>query len=275
MKNYAILVEYDGRDFLGWQRQAQGTVTVQGVLEEALSRLCDPPVTLHGSGRTDTGVHARGQTANFNTTSARTCREIINGGNCLLPAGVAIIDAREVEADFQARFRAIGKIYEYDFLISNTRRPLWQGRSWWVGPNLDWEAVNKTLPDLIGEQDFAAFQSAGSEVKSTIRTIHRAFLNNPYPEIKRFTLEGSGFLRHMVRAIAGLLVEIGRGRRETTSLKNIIASKNRALSGPTAPPDGLYLAEVLYTAARFWTRDKDLRTQGAELRPQDTDSRRD
>ena len=247
MKNFSLVIEYDGRGFLGWQRQAEGAgATVQGVLEKALGQICDHPVVLHGSGRTDTGVHARGQTASFTTSSSRSPSQIMAGGNCLLPPQVAIISATEVSPDFHARFKATGKTYEYDFLLSPTRRPLYQGRAWWVGPKLNWEAVQEALPALVGEHDFAAFQSAGSEVKSTVRSIYQAEMSRIEPDLIRLSITGSGFLRHMVRAIAGLLVEIARGRLKATSLPKIIASQDRTQAGPTAPPDGLYLSQVFY-----------------------------
>lgn len=247
MANFKITVEYDGRGFAGWQRQAGGAGrTVQGVLEEALGRLCDHKVTLHGSGRTDAGVHARGQVGSFETASSRTAEQIIKGGNCLLPMDVVILAAEEAATDFHARFSARGKIYEYDFSTSLTRRPLLYQKAWWVGEGLDWAAMERALPHLLGEHDFAAFQSTGSDTKSSVRTIARAELSDAGPDLRRLTLEGNGFLRHMVRAIAGFLVEIGRGRRRAEDVPGIIRAARRSLSGPTAPPDGLYLAEVLY-----------------------------
>ena len=247
MQNFKITVEYDGRDFAGWQRQGPGAgLTVQGVLEEALSRLCAHPVTVHGSGRTDAGVHARGQTASFLTESGRTAEAVVKGGNCLLPYSVAILEAVEVPLDFHARFSAVGKTYDYDFLTSSTRRPLRERRAWWVGPNLDWDLVAEALPLLVGEKDFAAFQSQGSEVKSTVRTITGAVLSRPEPEVRRLSFSGTGFLRHMVRAMAGLMAEIGRGRLKAASVEDIIRSGDRSLAGPTAPAGGLYLARVIY-----------------------------
>lgn len=247
MKNFKITVEYDGSRFAGWQRQAPDSgPTIQGLLEAALSRICDHQVTLHGSGRTDAGVHARGQTASFTTNSGRRPEQIIKGGNCLLPPEVAILAAEEVPPDFHARFSAQGKIYDYDFLITPVRRPLRQGHAWWVGPDLDWAEIEQALPALLGEHDFAAFQSTGSSVRNTVRTIHRAELSRPEPDLRRLSLTGSGFLRHMVRAVAGLLAEIGRGRLSAASLSEIIESRDRRRAGPTAPPDGLYLVRVLY-----------------------------
>lgn len=247
MTNYKITLEYDGLGFAGWQRQApEAGKTIQGVLEAALSRLCGHPVLVHGSGRTDAGVHAKGQAASFETSSSRSPEEVVRGGNCLLPRQVAILEAKAVPGDFHARFSARGKSYEYDFSISPTRRPLLDGRAWWVGPGLDWEAVAQALPGFLGEHDFAAFQSAGSEVESSRREIWQAALSRPGPDLMRLTFSGSGFLRHQVRAMAGTLAEIGRGRLAAASLPDIIASRTRALAGPTAPPCGLYLAQVYY-----------------------------
>lgn len=247
MPNYKVTLEYDGRHFAGWQRQADAAgATVQGVLEEALSRLCAAPVVVHGSGRTDAGVHARGQVASFFSPRARRAEEIIKGGNCLLPPGAAILAAEEAPDDFHARFSALGKAYEYDFLLSPTRRPLLEGLAFPVGPGLDWQEVQAALPHLVGEHDFAAFQSTGSQVSQTVRRIHLAALSRPREHLIRLTVCGSGFLRHQVRAIAGTLAEIGRGRFKAASLKEIIASKNRAMAGPTAPPGGLCLARVFY-----------------------------
>ena len=244
MTNFKIIVEYDGRPFFGWQRQGPVSgPTVQGVLEEALSRLCGHPITLHGSGRTDAGVHARGQAASFFTPSPRTAREVVRGGNSLLPPAVAILAAEEAEADFHARFSARAKIYEYDYDLSPTRRPL--RRAWRVGPGLNWAEVERALPALVGEHDFRAFQAAGSESRGTVRTIFAAELSSPEPDLRRLTLTGSGFLRHMVRRVAGLLAEIGRSRLPAAALPGIILGRGRA-AGPTAPPDGLCLARVIY-----------------------------
>ena len=247
MTNFKITVEYDGRPFSGWQRQGLGAgPTVQGVLEEALSRLCGHPVTLHGSGRTDAGVHARGQVASFITASPRTARELVRGGNALLPPAVAILAAEEAPADFHARFSALGRVYEYDYDLSPTRRPLRHGRAWRVGPDLDWPEVERALPALVGEHDFRAFQAAGGDGGGTVRTIFEAGFSRPGPDLRRLTLVGSGFLRQMVRTIAGLLAEIGRGRRKAAALPQIILAGDRAQAGPAAPPDGLCLARVIY-----------------------------
>ncbi|MDR2947017.1 MAG: tRNA pseudouridine(38-40) synthase TruA [Candidatus Adiutrix sp.] len=266
MKNFKITVSYDGRRLAGWQRQAEEAgPTVQGLLETALSRLCDHPVTLHGSGRTDAGVHALGQVASFTTDSARTVAQIIQGSNALLPPEVAVLRAEEAPEDFHARFSALGKRYDYELLTSPTRRPLYHGRAWWLGPGLDWAAVAAALPAFEGEKDFAAFQSVGSEVGSTVRRLHRAALSRSGPETLRLSFIGSGFLRHMVRAMVGLLAETGRGRQSAASIPELIASGDRRRSGPTAPADGLYLAAVFYDADELAGQVAALTGQAADL----------
>lgn len=247
MKNFKITVEYDGRNLAGWQRQAGAcTLTAQGALEAALSRVCAHPVTVHGSGRTDAGVHARGQVASFTTTSSREPDQILKGANSLLPPEVAIIRAERAPENFHARFSAIGKRYDYELLTSPSRRPLAYQRAWVVGPEVDWQAVAQALPALEGEHDFASFQSTGSEVGTTVRLIHKTALKSFGPQSQRLTFVGSGFLRHMVRAMVGLLVEIGRGRLPAASIAEIMAACDRSRSGPTAPADGLYLDRVFY-----------------------------
>ncbi|MDR1657707.1 MAG: tRNA pseudouridine(38-40) synthase TruA [Deltaproteobacteria bacterium] len=247
-KNYKLTLAYDGTDFLGWQRQTKGP-TLQGVLEEALFKLCGHPVTVWASGRTDAGVHARAQVVNFWTSSPRSTVELVRGGNAILPMSMAILSAQEVTEDFNARFSAVGKTYAYDFSIAPVRNPLLVFRAWHVGPKLDWDRIKAALPLLVGNKDFKAFGSAGSEVKTTVRTISEAVLTKPEEDIQRLTLTGSGFLRHMVRTIAGTLWLIGRGRMSPEELTALIESKDRRRAGPVAPPQGLFLERVYYDPA--------------------------
>ncbi|MDR1546043.1 MAG: tRNA pseudouridine(38-40) synthase TruA [Deltaproteobacteria bacterium] len=244
-RNLKLTVAYDGSKFLGWQRQARGP-TVQGLLEETLQKLCGHPVALHGSGRTDAGVHARGQTASFFTSSPRTPAELVRGGNALLPPDAAIVSAEEVDDAFHARFSARGKVYAYRFSTAPVRDPFLRRWAWHVGPCLDWRQAEAILPVLVGEQDFAAFRSSGDEVKSTVRTIFSAVLDQPQPHVRRLTVAGSGFLRHMVRTIAGTLWLSARGKLTPADLEAILASKDRAKAGPTAPACGLCLEQVFY-----------------------------
>ncbi|MDR3134620.1 MAG: tRNA pseudouridine(38-40) synthase TruA [Deltaproteobacteria bacterium] len=244
-RNVKLTLSYDGTGFNGWQRQAKG-LTLQGILEEALEKVCAHPVTVYGSGRTDAGVHARAQVANFFTGGNRSPAEILKGGNAILPQAMAIVAASEVPSDFNARFSAKGKTYSYDFLTSRVRDPLLVDRAWLVGPNLDWGAIDLALPSLLGEKDFAAFKSAGDELRSTVRIIREAFITEPTEGLRRLTLTGSGFMRHMVRTIAGTLWQIGRSKLTPAGLESLFEARDRSKAGPTAPAHGLYLDRVHY-----------------------------
>ncbi|MDR2349238.1 MAG: tRNA pseudouridine(38-40) synthase TruA [Deltaproteobacteria bacterium] len=243
--NFKIIVSYNGARYAGWQRQENG-LAVQELLETAVGKVCGHPVIVRGSGRTDAGVHALGQVASFETGSKRTPGQIVRGSNSLLPDDVAVLSAEEVPPGFDARFSATGKTYGYDFLVSPVRLPLKMATSWHVGPRLDWDAVREALPCLEGEKDFAAFRSAGSPVKSTVRRMFRAVLSAPEPDVARLELTASGFLRNMARAIAGSVYEIGRGKMSPRRFPDIISLGNRALTGLAAPPQGLCLREVYY-----------------------------
>ncbi|MDR2455723.1 MAG: tRNA pseudouridine(38-40) synthase TruA [Deltaproteobacteria bacterium] len=245
LRTVKLTLAYDGSPFRGWQRQAQGP-TLQEALESALTRLCGHKVTVEASGRTDAGVHARGQVASFVTGGSRSLAEIVRGGNALLPFSIAILKAEEAEPGFSARFSCKGKTYAYDFLATEVRDPLLAPRSWFVGPALDWEAVRAALPLLLGERDFASFQSSGGDVKTTVRTITEASLAEPEERLLRLTVTGSGFLRHMVRTIAGTLWLVGRRKLTPSDFEAVIASKDRSKAGPVAPPQGLRLERAYY-----------------------------
>lgn len=247
-RNIKIVVEYDGAGLAGWQRQAGAlkTDTVQGLLETALERLCREKIVVHGSGRTDAGVHARRQAASFKTAGPRTPEELRRGLNALLPPQIAVLEAAEAAPDFHARFSAKAKVYSYHFFTGPVRPALLANRVWWVGPHLNWPAVDQALPHLVGRRDFAAFRSQGVPLKSTVRTIARAELADLEPGLKKLTLEADGFMRHMVRAIAGTLALVGRGKISPAEFGRLIEQRRRELAGPTAPPQGLYLEEVIY-----------------------------
>jgi tRNA pseudouridine38-40 synthase len=244
-RNIKLVLQYDGTGLCGWQRQ-KNQPTIQEHLETALSRLCDEPITITGAGRTDAGVHALGQAANFYTTAPRTLDEIISGGNALLPNQIAILSAEPVPHDFHARYSAASKVYYYDLFLGPVRPVLRRNFVWHVGPHLDMDAMNQALKALLGEHDFASFQSTGTEVKTTVRTMLRADMDCLEDDIVRITFEANGFLRHMVRALVGTLVEIGRGKLNSDQMTDILASQDRDQAGPTAPPQGLFLKQVIY-----------------------------
>jgi tRNA pseudouridine38-40 synthase len=251
-----LTLAYDGTAYVGWQRQSNG-VSIQGLVEEALLPIEGRPVPVAGSGRTDAGVHALGQVASFTLAHAIPPSDLVAALNARLPPDVRVLSA-EVEADtFHARFSAVRKRYAYRIDDTPGTDPFERHRSWHVPHALDLAAMRAALPVITGTHDFAAFAAAGGGPATTVRTIEGATLeraprlldalgSSRGEGILVLTLTGDGFLRHMVRNIAGTLAEIGAGRREPGALAELLASRDRRLAGPTAPPGGLYLVSVEY-----------------------------
>jgi len=257
MRILKLVLAYDGTRFVGWQRQASGD-SVQGLLEEALARFEGATVTVHGAGRTDAGVHALGQAAsvavNFDHDAATVQRAL----NAQLPDDIRVIDVAEAASDFHARFSARSKTYQYEMRITPVSYPFDRAYVWHLPEPLDVDAMRQAAAALIGTHDFAAFRSTGTETSSTVRTIYRsqlldgghvgvgrAFSASP-PGLLAYEVTGDGFLRHMVRAIVGTLVDIGRGRRPAQAMADLIAGGTRADAGATAPAHGLFLVRVDY-----------------------------
>jgi tRNA pseudouridine38-40 synthase len=248
-RNIKLTLQYDGTDFVGWQRQASGT-SIQGLFEDALRPIEGSPVTVHGAGRTDAGVHALAQVCSFSLTASIAPAALARALNAVLPPDVRVSQSEVVPDDFHARFSATGKVYEYRIVSAPFVSPFLRRYVWHVLPRLDLAAMRQAAAVLVGEHDFAAFQAAGAEVHTTIRTIRRIEWSgagsSEDPLVMQ--LEGDGFLRHMVRNIAGTVVEIGMGRRPVDAMPEILASRSRARAGPTAPASGLFLRQVLYSA---------------------------
>ena len=256
-RNILLTIEYDGTGFSGWQRQP-GQRTVQGELERVLSVLCAQPITIDGASRTDAGVHACGQTATFSGEFGIPTDRIPFAANNLLAgegrytvSDVRIKDAVEKPEGFHARFDCSGKKYFY--LIRNAASPdlMRRNQCCQISAPLDLSAMREAASYLPGEKDFRAFMSAGgngsAEGSSTVRDIFSAKIDTmPEGQLLRFEIEGSGFLYNMVRIIAGTLIEVGLGRRKADTMSAVIESRDRAQAGHTAPPYGLYLAEVYY-----------------------------
>jgi tRNA pseudouridine38-40 synthase len=240
-----MVCAYNGKGLCGWQRQENG-LTVQELLETAVGKVCGHPVVINGSGRTDSGVHASGQVASFTTYSERTMLQLVRGANRFLPRSVAVLEAEEAPFGFHARFDCTGKRYSYSYLVGPTRNPMHDWRAWWVGPGLDWEAVRGCLSLLPGEKDFACFEGSHADSKSTVREIFTATLGFPCPDLAKVEITGSGFLKHMMRTIAGTLWEAGRGRISVEGFAGILGSGSRPKAGLTAPPEGLCLEEAYY-----------------------------
>ena len=245
MRTIKLTIEYDGTNYLGWQVQPNGQ-TIQGVVQDCLKRLTGESSQLAGSGRTDAGVHALGQVAHFKTESkmdAITFQRALNG---LLPEDIVIRRAEEVEAEFHARRSARSKAYEYRILNCTTPPAIDRQYIWYVPQNLNWDEMKKATHSLVGEHDFSAFRSVGSSARSSVRNILRADWKRGKGGVLRLQIEATGFLKQMVRAIVGTLVEVGRGKISAQEFKRILESKDRKQAGPTAPAHGLFLKEVKY-----------------------------
>ncbi|QJB55582.1 tRNA pseudouridine(38-40) synthase TruA [Pseudodesulfovibrio sp. zrk46] len=246
MPRIKLTLAYDGTDYSGFQLQPRDR-TVQGELERALGRIFDQPPRVHGSGRTDSGVHAMGQVAHFDCPDDKAHVPWQRSLNSLLPDDVCVLKAEVVDDDFHSRFSARGKVYEYvlwtkyEFCLPHRRRFVWD-----CGP-VDFDAMEEAAQVLLGEHDFSAFQNVGTVVNSTVRTITEISRHpgvNEHEVVWRF--KANSFLKQMVRNLMGCLVACGRGRLGPDDVRRILASKDRSEAPPTAPPQGLTLISVFY-----------------------------
>jgi tRNA pseudouridine38-40 synthase len=280
MPIFKITLAYDGTEFVGWQRQAAG-VSIQGLLEEALRALDERDVVVTGAGRTDAGVHALGQVAAFSIERPLAADAVVRALNARLPDTVRVLSAEEAPASFHARFDARAKSYRYRICNGDVLSPFERRYAWHVPGALDAAAMQAAARILEGVHDFAAFQSAGSDANTTTRQIYSSQIGDcrlqiqrntaipestcPLPQsicnlqsaIINFEITGSGFLRHMVRAIAGSIVEVGRGRHPPEWMAEVLASRDRGRAGPTAPAGGLFLVSVTYgvVESRFTSKE--------------------
>jgi tRNA pseudouridine38-40 synthase len=244
-RNIRLLLEYDGTRYHGWQRQ-KNALTIQEVVETALERLTGGPLTLHASGRTDAGVHALGQVANFLTDSPLPLKAFLHGLNSMLPPDIAVLAAEEAPEGFHARKSARAKIYEYRILNRPSRSPLQHHYAWWLSHPLNLPAMAEAAAMLVGEHDFTAFRAAGSDNLNPVRRVLEARWQ-PHPGGRlHFSITANGFLRGMVRSLVGTMVEIGQDKRPPSDLADLLRTGHRHLAGPTAPAHGLYLVEVKY-----------------------------
>ena len=244
MRNIRLDICYDGTRYNGWQRQVSHDNTIQGKLETALSRILGEPIEISASGRTDTGVHARGQVANFHTESPMDCAELLEQLRRYLPEDIGIYSCREVSPRFHARLNALEKTYQYR--LWNTAAPCVFERRYVavMEDRLDLERMRAAAQALIGTHDFSAFCANKKMKKSTVRTIKSLDIERVENEI-RFTVTGNGFLHNMVRILVGTLVEVGRGDRSVESIPALFGAK-REEAGFLAPGKGLCLMEVRY-----------------------------
>lgn len=246
MRNIKLVLEYDGTNYNGFQVQEKTQLpTIQGVLEDKLSFLAKQRIRITGAGRTDAGVHAKGQVVNFRSQWNIPIEKVSLALNSILPKDIAVKTAEDVGEEFHARFDARGKSYRYR--IYNNRIPsVFDTKySWFIPYFVDLDKMIEGSKTLFGEHDFTSFRASGSVVKDSIRTIYNLDLKQKGPIIE-LTISGNGFLYNMVRIIAGTLVEVGRGKLTTGDVKRILEAKDRKEAGPTAPPHGLFLMDVFY-----------------------------
>ncbi|MBN94483.1 MAG: tRNA pseudouridine(38-40) synthase TruA [Deltaproteobacteria bacterium] len=244
-RNIRLVVEYDGAGFCGWQVQP-GATTVQGTLQDALGTVCRHGVVVRGSGRTDSGVHAWGQVANFYTTTDLPPVRFSRAVNGICGPQLRVVAADEVPRDFDSLKSATGKVYSYRLLLRPHASALLAGRVWHLRWPLDLGAMTEELRSLPGEFDWSAFRAADCQNRNPVKQLRRAELSHEERDVVCITFEGSGFLKQMVRILVGTLVDVGRGKLPIGSMASIRGGLDRRAAGQTAPPDGLFLERVLY-----------------------------
>ena len=245
MPRVKLTLEYDGTRYVGWQVQPNG-ISIQARLEEALQRLLDEPVGVEVAGRTDAGVHALGQVVCFDTARGLPLKAYWMGLNRFLPEDIAVVRAEEVPADFSPRRWSHGKRYRYRVSNRPSRSPLRRFTHWEVFSRLDVEAMRRAAPLLEGRHDYSAFRASDCQAPHAVREVRRLEVAGTPGDEVSFTVEGTAFLKHMVRNLVGTLVEVGRGRQPPEWVGQVLASRDRKRAGPTAPAHGLVLEEVFY-----------------------------
>ena len=245
MRNVRLLLQYEGTRYQGWQRQESSENTIQGKLEKLLGQMCGEPIEIQASGRTDAGVHAEGQVANFHTTCQMPVEEMQKYMNSYLPQDIAVIDIAEASERFHSRLNAAGKCYRYQVWNSEVPNVFLRRYALEYPQPLNLEAMRQAAAHLLGEHDFKAFTSAKKGKKSTVRRIERITIEQAGSLIT-FTFQGNGFLYHMVRILMGTLLEVGTGKRTPESIPGLIASESRENAGALVPAKGLTLVKVDY-----------------------------
>ncbi len=239
-----LILEYLGTNYVGWQLQPNG-VSIQHMVEGALAKLVNHDVRVNASGRTDSGVHALYQPVDADVTTSMTDEDIMRGMNALLPHDIAVKEVATVSPDWSARHDATEKTYQYIIHNSQVVSVFDYGRVWHIKKPLDVAPMLRAAESLVGKHDFTSFQSSGCAAKSPVRDLIRLDIKKDGDRIT-FTLTASGFLKQMVRNIVGTLVEVGRGKLTVGKVKDILTACDRTKAGPCAPPEGLYLIDVIY-----------------------------
>ncbi|MFE8600616.1 tRNA pseudouridine(38-40) synthase TruA [Archangium violaceum] len=245
MPRLKLTLEYDGTRYVGWQVQPNG-VSIQSQLVQALEKLLGERVDVVVAGRTDSGVHATGQVVCFDTPRALPLKAYWKGLNGLLPEDIAVVRAEEVSPEFDPRRWSHGKRYRYRVSNRPSRSPLRRFTHWEVFTPLDVEALRRGAAHLLGRHDYSAFRAADCQAAHAVREVRRVDIQGTPGDELSVTVEGTAFLKHMVRNLVGTLVEVGKGRRPHTWVAEVLASRERKRAGPTAPAHGLVLEEVFY-----------------------------
>lgn len=245
MRNIRLLIEYEGTEYSGWQFQTNG-VSIQETIEKALEKITKEKISLKGASRTDAGVHALGQVANFKTSSKAPLKAFKEGLNSILPGDIIIRDSQDVGPDFDPIKCAVKKSYRYCIQEGSDISVITRKYSWNIEKKLEWDIMKKACLELVGRHDFIAFRGAKAETKTTERDLMSIdFRKGPFG-LKFMDFTADGFLKYMVRNIVGTLVQIGIGKMPATRIREILRSGDRRLAGPTAPPHGLFLLKVYY-----------------------------
>jgi tRNA pseudouridine38-40 synthase len=245
MTTFKLVLEYDGTQYAGWQRQLNAP-TIQAAVEEALAAIAQTRLTIIGAGRTDAGVHAFGQVASFRTDRGLSQREWLRALNAHLPADISALSVEAVPDHFHARYSANGKLYEYHLMNRSERAPLLRERAWMLYKPLDFAAMTEAAAYLTGSHDFSSFETAPTDNENPQCRLQRADLRRQ-GDLIILSFYADRFLKQMVRSMVGTLVEVGQGKRTAADMRTVLAARARAAAGRTAPAHGLYLVRVDYT----------------------------
>ena len=245
MRNIRLVIEYDGTNYHGWQIQPNAT-SIQETIEDRLQKITQEEIRLIAAGRTDAGVHAVEQVANFSTNSQLDINNIQRGLNSLLPPDIAIKEISEAEQDFHSRYSAKSKIYRYVILNRRFPSPLYRNFSWFIPFKLDIKEMKSAVQCLIGEHDFSSFKASGCNSHNPIRELYGISLDKDPKGFIIFEIEANAFLKQMVRNIVGTMVDVGKGKIGVSEFEDIFLSKDRKKAGITAPPQGLFLVKIKY-----------------------------
>lgn len=240
----ALGIEYVGRNYYGWQKQSISP-TIQETLESSLAEIANEKITVICAGRTDTGVHAIQQVVHFETSSVREPHAWVLGTNTKLPSDIAVCWAKNIDDDFHARFSAERRTYQYLILNRSTRPAILSGLATWQYQQLDLERMQLAAECFVGENDFTSYRAVACQADSPIRTVHKLKIEK-LDDMFVITICANAFLHHMVRNIAGVLMDIGHGKQKVEWAAEVLAAKDRTVAGMTASPDGLYLVNIQY-----------------------------